>query len=211
MPDRNFGTDIGDTVDTRYEDEVKPMNGENARGGCMAAVYNGALAALYGETYARQLWKDVYRTARRRERRKGKSEGFYNTVDLIMELLQDAGRAGDPWVFRHTKGAWSCEEPKDYAGKGVEEAIKLSLVAAKDGWFFFGASVSGGYHSVILGVKVKDGARTIYWLDQFSKGLDGRRSGYATGRTEVTGTLDTTLAAVGKARTRLWPLYVASA
>jgi hypothetical protein len=208
MPDRNFGTGVGDKIEKLYSDVVKPQHGANSQGGCMAAVYDGALSALYGEIYAKELWRTVYRTAKKLDSAKGRPEGSSNSVDLIMETLQKHGRAGDPWEFRFKAKKWSCESPKEFLGKGVEEAIGQRLNGDPEGWYFYGASVSGGYHSVVLGAHKQGAVRKIYWLDQFSKGLKNRRSGYATPSTDVTGRLDNSLIKVGTNRTKLWPLYV---
>jgi hypothetical protein len=211
MPDRRFADEVGDRIEDLYSDVVRPQHGGNARGGCMAAVYNGALSALYGDVYAKGLWKRVYREAQAADKKRGAAEGASNTVDRIMDTLRQDGRAGDPWVFKYTKsGSWECETPAALKGLGVEAAIGADLVAAGKGWYFYGASASAGYHSVVVGVHCTGTARKLYWLDQFSDGLQSRRSGYATGTTEVTLKLDATLASVGTDRTRLWPLYVAS-
>jgi hypothetical protein len=149
------------------------------------------------------------REAKAADTRRGNPEGSSNTVDRIMETLRQDGRAGDPWAFRHASGAWSCEAPAAYAGLGIEAAIGADLVAAGRGWYFYGASISAGYHSVVVGVHCTGAARKLYWLDQFSDGLQSRRGGYATGTTEVTLKLDATITKIGTNRTRLWPLYKA--
>lgn len=208
MPNRRFSNETGKKIDKLYIEVVKPMSGRNSRGGCMAAVYNGTLAALYGETFANKLWKAVYRKSVKLDKARKKPSGTHNSVDLIMSLLQSHGLTEDPWVFRYKKKKFQCIVPKDYAGKGVEEAINENLKNAKEGWYFFGASVSGGYHSVVLGIKKSAAGIKIYWLDQFSKGLENRRNNYATSKTEVTGKLDKALRKVGKNRVKLWPLLV---
>ena len=211
MSNRRFSSAIGAKVEKQYSDVVKPMHGSSSRGGCMTAVYNGAITALYGESFAKNLWKAVYRKSRKLEKAKKKPEGTYNSVDLIMEMLQGHGLAGDPWKFRYKNKKLQCESPNEYVGKGVEEAITESLRNSQAGWYFFGASVSGGYHSVVLGVRQQGNGQKIYWLDQYSKGLQRRRGNYATARTEVTGKLDQTLMKVGTNRTKLWQLFVAVA
>src|SRR5262245_35580528 len=123
MPERNFGTSVGDKIEKLYSDVVKPQHGQSARGGCMAAVYTGTLSALYGEMYAKELWKRVYRSALKTDRAKGQREGTSNTVDLIMETLRADGLAADPWEFRYKSSKWHCVSPQEFAGSGVEYAI----------------------------------------------------------------------------------------
>jgi hypothetical protein len=48
----------------------------------------------------------------------------------------------------------------------------LSLTKTEGCWFAFGLSIMAGYHSVLLLVNHTSAGAKIYWLDQFSNGLD---------------------------------------
>lgn len=125
-----------------------------------------------------------------------------------MEMLHAQGRAGDPWKFRFKNKRWQCETPPAFAGKSIEEAILESVRTSPFGWYFYGASISGAYHSLVIGVDHRVSERKVYWLDQFSNGLTRRRNAYATASVEVSGRLDQAVAKVGTNPTRLWPLYM---
>lgn len=197
-PWRSFAKAAAERVETQYDTKVNPNKG--ADGGCMWALYDGALSGLYGPTWAEALRKEVYKTSLK--------PGKMNSVDLVMELLEDKGKAGSPWKFRSTGGKWKCVSPDKYKGKGVEEAIVESLKILLPSWFFFGLSASDGYHSVIVAVEKKQAGSTIYWLDQFTQAFDKTpRRVFATASTDVTHKLDQTITKIGKMPTRVWPLY----
>ena len=61
----------------------------------------------------------------------------------------------------------------------VRDAV-LSESKTKGCWFAYGLSIMDGYHSVLLLVDRTGAEAKIYWLDQFSSGLDE----------DVTNTLD---------------------
>jgi hypothetical protein len=111
-----------------------------------------------------------------------------------METLRTNGMAGNKITARYSsrKGVW---EP-------AVEKIVLGMVDKNYlGWYFFGLSVSGGVHSVILVVDNSDGLTTkIYWMDQFSRGFTKN----------VTGKLDKELKdwepSYGYESTIVWPL-----
>ena len=107
MPNRRFSNETGKKVDKLYLEVVRPMSGRNSRGECMAAVYNGTLAALYGETFAKKLWKAVNRKSVKLDKARKKPSGTHNSVDLIMRLLQSHGLAEDPWGFASRKRNFS--------------------------------------------------------------------------------------------------------
>jgi hypothetical protein len=207
MCNRNFGNDVSDTIDKLYGGVVKPQHGASSRGGCMAAVYDGALSALYGATYTKELRRSVYKEAQKIDRGNGQPEGSSNTIDLVFESLRKDGRADDAWAFRYKEQKWQCESPAKFSGQSVEEAIARSLLGEPHGWYFFGVSVSAGYHSVVLAVHHQSTGRKVFWLDQFATGCkNSRRGGYATASGDVTGKVGQVLAKVGTKRTKLWPL-----
>jgi hypothetical protein len=205
---REFDEETANQILVRYADVVKPMSGGDARGGCMAAVYNGIVSALYGETYAKDLWRRVYREAKRADTKSGLPEGTSNSVNRIMEILQTDGRAGEPWVFSLKAKKRQCTSPVDFRGLGVKDTIRNDLGPKINGWYYFyGISASSGYHSVGLEVDNTTANRKIYWLDQFTKNLSERRTGYLTATPDVTNNLDQVLLQVGEDQTRIWPLY----
>src|SRR5262249_46458529 len=153
-------------------------HGRNAQGGCMNAVYEG-LEVLYG--LGDDFRREVYTTSRAIEKRHGWPEGTANSVDLIMETLQKRGLAGEEVQFHHRKGKW---EPS------VEKAVLDKVPPNVPGWYYFGMSASGGYHSVMLAVDNTAQPPRIYWMDQFSEGCSKRRSNYVTDQPDVTNKLD---------------------
>jgi len=103
------------------------------------------------------------------------------SVDQAMQQLRDQGFATAPTVLdfldsrNRTAGTLKPERLKD----SVQDAV-LKLSDTDGCWFAYGMSVMDGYHSVLLVVDRRAAAGKIYWLDQFSGGLD----------TEVTVSLD---------------------
>lgn len=71
MSNRTFDASAATKIEKQYSDFVRPMHGASSRGGCMAAVYNGTLKALYGDVYADALRKSVYREFLESEKRRG--------------------------------------------------------------------------------------------------------------------------------------------
>jgi hypothetical protein len=207
MCNRNFGTEIPPDIDRLYRNVVRPQHGGNSQGGCMLAVYNGAISALYGSEYAKGLLKDVQKQARKIERDKNLSEGSANDIDLVFETLRRDGKADAPWVFRFKQKTWICESPPEQAGRNVEDAIAHSVLGEPAGWYFFGVSVSGATHSVVFAVHHLKPGKEIFWLDQFSTGCQTpRRSSDFTPSAKVTGKVGAALLEVGEDPTKLWPL-----
>jgi hypothetical protein len=103
------------------------------------------------------------------------------SVDEAMRQLRDQGFATAPTVLdfldrrNRTAGTLKPERLKD----SVQAAV-LNLSDTDGCWFAYGMSVMDGYHSVLLLVDRRAAAGKIYWLDQFSGGLD----------TDVTDSLD---------------------
>ena len=103
------------------------------------------------------------------------------SVDEAMRQLRDQGFATAPTVLDfldsrdRTAGTLKPERLKD----SVQDAV-LKLSDQDGCWFAYGASIMDGYHSVLLLVDRRATVAKIYWLDQFSGGLD----------TEVTDSLD---------------------
>jgi hypothetical protein len=97
-PANVFDEETAKKVSDKYaSDDVRPMNGGNARGGCMNAVYEG-LGQLFDGAYAGDLRKRVYKESVRLEkldnaRRAARgedpgAEGRYNSIDLVWKVLQ---------------------------------------------------------------------------------------------------------------------------
>lgn len=192
---RVFSNDTALAFSKKYESaDVQPLHGGNARGGCMNAVYEG-LEVLYG--LGNDFRREVYKASRAIEKKHGWPEGAANSVDLIMETLQKKGLAGEGMQFRQKKGKW---EPS------VEKAILDKVPQNVPGWYYFGMSASGGFHSVMLAVDNTDQPPRIYWMDQFSEGCSARSSSYVTDHPDVTNKLDEAISKVGNATTTVWPL-----
>jgi hypothetical protein len=90
-----------------------------------------------------------------------------------MQQLKGKGFAAGPIVVNFH------DKRKRTAGTLKPEKLKTSVQAKvldgaqKEGcWYAYGMSIMDGYHSVLLLVDRTGGAKTIYWLDQFSGGID---------------------------------------
>ncbi len=103
------------------------------------------------------------------------------SVDQAMQQLRDQGFATAPTELdfldrrNRTAGTLRPERLKD----SVQDTV-LRLSDTDGCWFAYGMSVMDGYHSVLLLVDRRAAGGKIYWLDQFSGGLD----------TDVTDSLD---------------------
>src|SRR5262249_7630644 len=111
-----------------------------------------------------------------------------------METMTKFGKAGPPITlkFDRRKNRWSPSAASTVLGMVTSEFL---------GWYFFGMSLSGGYHSVILAVDNSQGTDPqIYWMDQYSKGF----------KNNVTKNLEKVMKeynpSYGYADTRIWPL-----
>lgn len=192
---RVFSNDTAVAFSKKYEStDVRPLHGGNARGGCMNAVYEG-LEVLHG--LGNDFRREVYNKSRAIEKKHGSEEGAANSVDLIMQTLRKKGLAEEGMQFHQRKGKW---EPS------VEKAILDKVPQNVPGWYFFGMSASGGYHSVMLAVDNTDQPPKIYWMDQFSEGCFARSGNYVTDNPDVTNKLDEAISKVGSATTTVWPL-----
>jgi hypothetical protein len=137
-----------------------------------------------------------------------------DTVDKAMAQLVKKGLAERPIRIRFldTRGRTAGTlAPQTMEGSAQAEVLGRTTGT---GWYGFGLSIPDGYHSVLLLVDATSDQPTIYWLDQFSTGIDD----------DVTDTLDDLLlirtkdfwehfradhAATGKRSntwTRIWPL-----
>lgn len=158
--------------------------------GCMTAVYWG-LQGLFGEELAESVRDEVVRESREVQRRTGRDT---NHMDRIMRTVRERGLAG-PETEIHYRAASDDWDPDP-------EATVLGMTEATAGWYFFGFSIHGAYHSVILAVdKTDPAAPRIYWMDQFSTGFTN----------DVTGSLTDEMRgfepSYGFAVTRLWQIH----
>ena len=171
----------------KYRTEVKPIPG----GGCMTAMYKG-FDVLYSSAFSRSLRKEVYRDSQKILKKTGRDT---NSVDRVMRTLRKHGRAGGEMVFKYKRRArtWAPDPTSAVLG-----AVSTDL----PGWYFFGLSISGAYHTVTLAVDTTEGSARIYWMDQFTRGFTK----------EVTGSLvaemkeDWLRPSYGFTTTRIWPI-----
>lgn len=178
--------DIRDKVHALYRDHVKRLPGGM---GCMQAAYQ-CLETIHPD---KPKYKDEGRDSlRERVYDISEKQKKYNSVDLMMDVLQRDGLAGEPLEVTFDGKAW----------KPPAEAELLKMFdPARPGIYFFGISVAKGYHTVLLAVENTVGpdgkaSQKIFWLDQKSKGLTN----------DVTGKLGAELDRYGKEPTRIWPL-----
>jgi hypothetical protein len=162
---RIFAPAKAETVSQTYKKEVRP----EMSGHCMGAVYKG-MEAIYSPKVSDDIQAQVRKDSREILKKTKKDT---NNVDRIMETLREHSLAGEkvPIKYSLTKKVW---DPT------VEKTVLDMVSPDYPGWYFFGLSVSGGWHSVILAVDNSEGSPKIYWMDQYSKGFTN----------EVTGKLD---------------------
>ena len=136
----------------------------------MMAVYKG-LEELYSSEESEALRKQVWRDSQKILKETGKDT---NSVDRIMETLRSQGKAGEKVTIKYQRRTKAFIPSLETTVLGM---IKLEYL----GWYFFGLSVSGGTHSVILAVdNSQGGAPQIYWMDQrrdtrgFTKNVTGK-------------------------------------
>lgn len=205
VDEKAFRPETAEKFKKTYELEVRPLPG----GGCMTAFYKG-IGSLYSPAESEEVKKEVIGTARARglaaaKRRKiadkekiKELQQNQNSVDLILEVMQKRASAGPRTVldYKRRQGKW---EPDP-------ETTVLGMVDPEfPGWYFFGLSVSGGYHSVILAVDTfSSSTPQIYWMDQFAKGF----------KKKVTGKLAKKMKeyepGYGYTDSRVWPLIPAA-
>jgi hypothetical protein len=180
----------------KYQIEVRPLPG----GGCMTALYQGT-SVLFSESEYKDIRAGVVselKDVRAKARKAGKDKEAIeeaaqnaNSVDLILKVMRDQGKAGPKIALAYNRRTKSWNP--------TLESTVLANVDPAPGWYFFGLSVSGGYHSVTL---VVDNARAsgarIYWMDQYTRGFTK----------DVTGRLDRELKdyepSYGFTETRVW-------
>jgi hypothetical protein len=162
---RIFAPAKAETVSQTYKKEVRP----DMSGHCMGAVYKG-MEAIYSPKVSSDIQAQVRKDSREILKKTKKDT---NNVDRIMETLREHSLAGEkvPVKYNLTRKVW---DPT------VEKTVLDMVSPDYPGWYFFGLSVSGGWHSVILAVDNSEGSPKIYWMDQYSKGFTN----------EVTGKLD---------------------
>jgi len=186
--ERVFSPSKAAKVSEKYKHEVKPLPG----GGCMTAVYKG-LEALYTPDISDETKKKVQSDAAKILK---KTKEDTNNVDRIMETLRANSLAGTATVCKYS--------PKLKAWVPDVEKTVFSMVSPVFlGWYFFGLSVSGAYHSVILAVDNSEGGTPqVYWMDQYSKGF----SNNVTGKVLAAMTVYWLQPSYGFADSKIWPL-----
>jgi V8-like Glu-specific endopeptidase len=95
------------------------------------------------------------------------------SIDKAMQQLKRKGFAAEPIVInfydRRNRTAGTLKPEKLKTGAQTTVLDK----AAKEGcWYAYGMSIMDGYHSVLLLVDHTTSDKKIYWLDQFSSGID---------------------------------------
>lgn len=184
---RVFSITTAQSVEEKYRVEVKPIPG----GGCMTAMYKG-FEVIFSPDESKALLKQVYRDAKKILDKTGRDT---NSVDRIMETLRSQGRAGSAKASRYDRrqNTWA---------PTVESQVMDLIVPSIPGWFFFGLSISGAYHTVTLAVDTTSGTPKVFWLDQFTRGFTK----------EVTGNLDAKMQeswlqpSYGFTTSKVWPI-----
>jgi len=157
-----FETESATAFEQIYVTDVPGSN-------CMTAVYKG-LEGLYGEDVSKSIRAEVSRESRAVMERTGRDT---NNMDRIVQTVRERGKAGPEIRLRYDRrGDTWVPDP--------EQTI-LDATDSVAGWYFFGLSLHGAYHSVVLAVdKSTPSAPKIYWMDQFSKGFENEVTGSLT-------------------------------
>ena len=180
--------DIKDKLHKLYKNDVKVLPGGK---GCMLAAYK-CLETIHPNQPKRATQDDAGRDALM-DRVFDSTTEANRSVDAMMAMLQKDGMAGEPVTFNFKNGR--------YTPSPEEEVLKM-FDPKQEGVYFYGVSVSKGFHTVILAVDntpQPDGQPPpprILWLDQGSKGMEK----------DVTGRLDRQLVQSGTNATKIWPL-----
>lgn len=146
--------------------------------GCMKAVLTGVITGIYGSKYAAALEAES----------KPDNIKRWDITD-VYGLHRAKGLADRPFEFRpvfsgHKRSAHPGETVTFHRWKpGIESTLNDFVKDFEDGWYYFGGSVSGAYHSISIAVHKKaDGKTKTFFLDQ------------TNGFREVTGQLDEEIA-----------------
>lgn len=149
-----FSAETAETVKQIYITDVPGCH-------CMSAVYKG-LEGLFSKEVSQSISKQVGTDAAAVMKRTGIDT---NHMDRIMETVRARGKAGPMTVLTYNSNTTTWEPDPETTILGMTHPTIA-------GWYFFGFSVHGAYHSVILAVdKTDPGNPQIYWMDQFSRGF----------------------------------------
>ena len=122
----------------------------------MATVYEG-IGSLYGKKYSEDLRKRVIAEARKAD--KGTKRNS-NTISRLMNTLHAEGKAGEKQILHYQR--------KEKNWKPEPESTVMQKTSGKAGWYFFGLSLHGAYHSVLLAVdKTAPDDPHLFWADQY--------------------------------------------
>ncbi|HEX6940370.1 MAG TPA: DUF4157 domain-containing protein [Longimicrobiales bacterium] len=161
---------------------------------CMQAVYHG-FEGIFSEGVSESIQEQVSRESREVMRRTRRDT---NHMDRIMEAVRARGLAGREvrLVYQRASDTWLPDPETTVLGMTHPDVA---------GWYFFGFSIHGAYHSVILAVDKTDPDNPrIYWMDQHSRGFTN----------DVTGRLMDEMRSFeppyGFPPTRLWQLIPAA-
>jgi hypothetical protein len=224
-PKQSFDTNQIRQVEKNYASAGK------CHGNCMHGVEHGTLAGLYGSDVATSVEKQIYRddmadflkspagkpyadkpyaekqaAYEEAAEKKNKTDA---SVDRMMGILKAQGRAGEPESFKFQS------KNKAY-DRNIENTIVNSTPDNVPGQYFYGVSISGGWHSAVLYVDKTDAQNPkIYLLDQKSKGFGNSGNVFDEADNDMTGRLDRVLAPPNRKdwmknrdpRIKIWPLY----
>jgi hypothetical protein len=152
-----------ETAESFKQIYIKDVPGCN----CMTAVYKG-MEALFSKEVSKSISTQVTRDAKAVMKRTGRDT---NHMDRIMETVRSRGKAGPMIELNYNKKNknWEPDPEKTILGKTHPTVA---------GWYFFGLSLHGAFHSVILAVDKTDPSNPqIYWMDQFSRGFANNVTG----------------------------------
>lgn len=152
-----------ETAETFKQIYIKDVPGCN----CMTAVYKG-LEGLLSQEISGSIRGQVVRDAREVMKRTGRDT---NHMDRIMETARARGKAGPMTELKYDNKAKKWEPDP-------ETTVLNNTHPTVAGWYFFGLSLHGAYHSLILAVDKTDiNNPQIYWMDQFSSGFTNNVTG----------------------------------
>ena len=184
---RMFPPSTAEAFKEKYRVDVKPIPG----GCCMTSMYKG-FEVLQSPAFSKELRKEVYRDSKKIQDKTGVDT---NSVDRVMRTMRSQGRAGDEMVMQYKR--------REKKWEPDPETELLSKVSTDfPGWYFFGLSVSGAYHTVTLVVDTTGGTPVVWWMDQFTRGFTKNVTGKLSEKMQE----DWLKPSYGFATTRIWPI-----
>ena len=162
-----FKSDDIDRVRTAYRENSAAAGADSGSRCSCIVMLNVALGQLL------KLRKKETRARSSSTRKVQMAALTTETIEKAMAQLQKMGyaKAVIPINFFDRRNKTAGTLKPERLKRSVQRAV-LGAATKKGCWYAFGMSIMDGYHSVLLLVDKTGSAGKIYWLDQFSSGID---------------------------------------